>query len=151
MFFSLKPQPAIKYTPSILFLFLTTNFLLSSCSQGGGSGNNGNSQNSSANVLNENPPPNMQNYLLIGAKGKLGKGAVFKCNLDGSQCIEFIGGNISFTSSNSSLPAIKLTKGEFFGSSITANQSYIYIGAEGKGGKDQFNKPDPLFSQWGCL
>ncbi len=139
-----KIQQTIKYKLFMSVVFLTTLFTITSCSQGGGSsGSGGNSQNVTANVINENPPPNTQNYLLIGAKGRSGKGVVFKCNLDGTQCAEFIGGNIPFISSEPTEKSIKLAKGDNFGSSISGNQNFIYIGSEGKRGKDQYKKADP--------
>jgi hypothetical protein len=144
MHFPIKTQKTIKYKFFMSVVFLTTLFTISSCSQGSGSSGSGggNSQNTSANVINENPPPNTQNYLLIGAKGRGGKGAVFKCNLDGTQCAEFIGGNIPFISSEPTAKNIKLTKGDNFGSSISGNQNFIYIGSEGKSGQNQYYKPD---------
>jgi hypothetical protein len=117
--------------------FLLTLFLLSSCSKGGGSGGGNDSQNASANVVNENPASNMQNYLLIGAKGRSDTGSVFKCSLDGTDCVEFLGGKIGLPSS----PELKLQNDDSFGSSISANDKYIFIGSNYKNGFDQNNKP----------
>ena len=97
--------------------FLWTLFLFSSCSKGGGSGGGNDSQNASANVVNENPASNMQNYLLIGAIGRSDTGSVFKCSLDGTDCVEFLGGKIGLPSS----PELKLQNDDSFGSSISAN------------------------------
>jgi hypothetical protein len=118
--------------------FLLTLFFISSCSRGGSSGGGGSdSQNASANYVNENPPSNMQNYLLIGAKGRAETGSVFKCSLDGTDCVEFFGGKIGLPSS----PELKLQNDDSLGSSISANDKYIFIGSNTKNGVDQNNKP----------
>ncbi len=109
-------------------------FVLSACSpKNGRSNENAVSANSSASAVNTDPQQNMQNYLLIGAKGRAGKGALFKCELDGTQCTEFIGGNVEIQQPLD-LPqeSLKMQKGEFFAVSVAANQSFIYIGAMAK-------------------
>lgn len=86
----------------------------------------------------------MQDYLLIGAKGRAGKGSVYKCNLEGTKCREFLGGNILFTSNNVTKEAksnvIQLAMGDNFGSSIFGNKKNIFIGSNGKKGFDLYGK-----------
>jgi hypothetical protein len=93
-------------------------------------------------------PVKMQDYLLIGAKGKAGKGTVYKCNLDGTECDEFIGGNLPFEPSSlkegeEKPSVITLVAGDNFGSSIFGNTKNIFIGSDGKKGFDLNGKNDP--------
>lgn len=109
-------------------------FALNACSPKSGRSNDyATSANSSAGVVNADPQQNMQNYLLIGAKGRAGKGALFKCELDGTQCSEFIGGNVEIQQPpDHPEELLKIQKGEFFASSVAANKSFMYIGTNAK-------------------
>ncbi|WGL60182.1 hypothetical protein QEJ31_01005 [Pigmentibacter sp. JX0631] len=115
------------------------------CSLKSGQSNiDSNSSNFSVATIDMNPKQDMQNYLLIGAKGRAGKGAVFRCQLDGTKCLEYIGGNLDLQQYlEKPNEVISLLKGEHFASGIAANQSFIYIGAMFKPGYDQNSKHDP--------
>ncbi|APJ04093.1 hypothetical protein [Silvanigrella aquatica] len=74
--------------------------------------------------------------LLIGAKGRFGKGAVFKCNLDGKNCEEFLGGNKKFDDpSDVHYKQVTLYQADNFGSGIAVSKSNIYIGSMGRNNK----------------
>ena len=121
---------------------------LYSCSLKNGQSNiNGSSSNISVATIDMNPKQDMQNYLLIGAEGRAGKGAVFRCQVDGSKCLEYIGGNLDLQQYlEKPNEVISILKGEHFASSVAANQSFIYIGAKYKPGYDQFSRHDPKSS-----
>ena len=75
-------------------------------------------------------------YILIGAKGRSGKGAVFKCTLDGYECYEFLGGNKRFSSpENRSYKTVNIFNGDVFGASINVFNKKVYIGATGRDNK----------------
>lgn len=126
--------------------------------------NNGGSGSSKQNIADQNKPvsdpsnpndqqKNIQDYLLIGSKGRDGKGAIFKCNLEGNECSEFISSktisdeinaskDIVFTdesaASDTEKPkAYEPVAGDNFGSSIAVTKSNIFIGASGIKGQDK--------------
>ncbi|WGL60209.1 hypothetical protein QEJ31_01145 [Pigmentibacter sp. JX0631] len=75
-------------------------------------------------------------YILIGAKGRAGKGAVFKCTLDGYECYEFLGGNKRFSPpENRSYKTVNIFNGDVFGASINVFNKKIFIGATGRDNK----------------
>lgn len=86
------------------------------------------------NIAQANEKTKMVDYLLIGAKGRAAnRGAVFKCNLDGTKCTEFLGGLTKFKDPlDHKLQSVKLLSGDHFGSSIFATQEKIFIGAMGR-------------------
>lgn len=128
-----KFEIKIKYQIiSTLFILL---FLLSCSKGGGGFGGGYDSANSSANVVIPNPNGNNQNYLLIGAKGRNGTGSVYRCSLDGDDCIEIFGGLAGYISATN----LTLKQNDSFGSSIGVNDNSIYIGALNKSGFNAAN------------
>lgn len=75
-------------------------------------------------------------YILVGAKGRAGKGAVFKCTLDGYECYEFLGGNLRFSPpSNRSFKTVRVFNGDVFGASLFVFNDKLYIGATGRDNK----------------
>ncbi|RDB37038.1 MAG: hypothetical protein DCC88_01955 [Spirobacillus cienkowskii] len=78
----------------------------------------------------------LNSYLLIGASDRSGKGAVFRCTLEGKNCIEFLGGNKKFKdSSNPTYTTPNLFIGDSFGSSLFIYDNLIYIGAISRNNK----------------
>ena len=113
-----------------LFIISLISFLfLVSCSVS--SGNNKSSNNDFSNSQK-----NSHSYILIGAKGRFGKGSVFKCTLDGYECTEFLGGNMRFQApSKSGMKPIKLFNGDLFASSVLVVKDKMFIGAIGRDNK----------------
>lgn len=76
-------------------------------------------------------------HLYIGSMGRNGLplhtpsfydiGAVFKCNLNGDNCQEIVGGE-----NTKSVAALGLTFKDYFASSLTISKEYLYIGATGR-------------------
>jgi len=124
----------LKYLLSIpfvrLFIISLISFLfLVSCSVSSGN-------NKSSNNKLSNSQKNSHSYILIGAKGRFGKGSVFKCTLDGYECTEFLGGNMRFQApSKSGMKPIKLFNGDLFGSSVLVVKDKMFIGAIGRDNK----------------
>lgn len=83
-----------------------------------------------ANYLNPQPKGNNQNYLLIGAMGRNGTGSVYRCTLDGNDCIEMLGGISGFTSA----PNLSLKSNDAFGVSVAASADALYVGSSSKNG-----------------
>ncbi|MGY3804892.1 hypothetical protein ACWNT8_12555 [Pigmentibacter ruber] len=89
----------------------------------------------SGSSINENLGDDAS-YILIGAKGRAGKGAVFKCTLDGYECYEFLGGNKRFSPpENRSFKTVTIFNGDVFGASINVFNKKIFIGATGRDNK----------------
>ena len=66
-------------------------------------------------------------------------GAVLICNLDGSSCSQFLGGESTIASAKS----LKLQPGDKFGTSITVTASSIFVGTASKtGGSGEVYKFD---------
>ena len=77
--------------------------------------------------------------LYIGAPERKGsekkiKGALIKCKLDGTECVDFLGGN-STNSSTQVLANASLLGTYGLGSSIFANEKNVFIGSQGGIGK----------------
>lgn len=95
----------------------------------------GSFQNAKGEVSEENLGSDVS-YILVGAKGRAGKGAVFKCTLDGYECYEFLGGNLRFSSpSNRSYKTVKIFNGDVFGASLFTVGQNLFIGATGRDNK----------------
>ncbi len=116
-------------------IFIIIVSMLSCSKGGGGGGGNNDSANSTANVVNSNPSGNNQNFLLIGAKGRNGTGSVFRCSLDGNDCIEMLGGISGFTTASN----LSLDQNGAFGTSVSVNSNSIYVGSNNKSGYNMSN------------
>ena len=124
---------------TLVFFNLTGLSIFTSCVSNDMNANKGknNSQQNSVSKSGENAnTKKFQDYLLIGVQGRAGKGAVFKCNIDGSNCFEFLGGTLKFQPpENQKQRAVKLYAGDRFGSSIFVTKDKILIGATGRDNK----------------
>lgn len=119
----------------IPFFFLA--FLVSCSTFGGSSGNakKGKIASEAKSGGNEGSKK-YQNFLLVGAQGYAGKGAIFKCSLDGENCTEFLGGNSKFKApEDRKQKAVKIFPGDRFGASIFVSKDKIFIGAIGRDNK----------------
>ncbi|BBH53049.1 hypothetical protein [Fluviispira sanaruensis] len=142
--FSLSRKFRLQST-ALLFLFS-----MSSCKT---SSDNENSVQSLVKVTNSKNAniKTSQDYLLIGAQGRAGKGAVFKCNIDGKNCIEFLGGNIKFKAPDDFTEhSIVLYPRNRFGSSLLISNGKLLIGSLGRDNKkvsDAASISDPNFKE----
>ncbi len=121
---------------SILFLFFLISTMLSSCQIVNKSSEKSASLPQAKNEMADEDSGSDVSYILVGAKGRAGKGAVFKCTLDGYECYEFLGGNLRFSSpTNRSYKTVKIFNGDVFGASLFVLNEKLYIGATGRDNK----------------
>ena len=113
------------------------------CKKSSGGSDSASSSNDAQAASSQDTAPaaaTTQDYLLIGApNASKGMGAVLICNLDGSSCSQFLGGESTIASAKS----LKLQPGDKFGTSITVTASSIFVGTASKtGGSGEVYKFD---------
>lgn len=118
-----------------IVLPILVSIFLFSCSKSGGGSSADNSSNVTANTSGgggQNQLPTSE-YLLVGASSAYNaQGVVLLCNLDGTNCIEFLGGN----STRLNAQALGLVNNDRFGTSMAINGAILYVSAASKDGGD---------------